>query len=254
MNEIVLVTIVVCCLLFIITSSIVYVIKRVNLLTKDIFIDKLSQLDFLLEDKEKKLDELNKKISDNKSDLLVLEQKIEEYKNNNYASVKNSDVVLPRYTDFEDNDLLSNYKIIKEKFNFNLEAALQTFINDKSLTDDSVKYKLCKRIRNYFSYDVVYKLETYQKNEQFLIVSGLLNDEEKNILDLDSIKERFNLKAFLSKLDDLLVKTNPEIVVVIGDKRKNYDKINSRIKTVYDEKIIEGFKIYYKGIVYDYSI
>lgn len=254
MNEIILVTIVICCLLLIITTLILYVIKRVNLLTKSIFIDKLSQLDFLLEDKEKKLDELNKQISDNENKMIELEKKIGEYKNNDYNDTKKSDVVLPRYVDFEDDNLLSNYKAIKEKFNYNVDAILNAFINDKNYINDFNKYKVYERIRSYFSYDVIYKLETYQKNDQLLIISNLLNDEEKNLLNPFLIKENFNLKRFLAKLDDLLVKTDPKIVVTVGDKSKNYDKINSRIITVYDENIIEGFRIYYKGIVYDFSI
>ena len=47
---------------------------------------------------------------------------------------------------------------------------------------------------------------------------------------------------------------NAKIVVTVGDKSKNYDKIDSRIVTVYDDNIIEGFRIYYKSIVYDFSI
>jgi len=254
MNEIILVIVVITALLIVLTTLIYYVIKRVNLLMKSIFLDKLSQLDFLSEEKENKISELNKEISLKEENINELESKIEEYKKFETKS-KENDVILPKYADFEDGNLLSNYKIVKEKFDFNIEEILSKLVKEnKSNINDEKKYLLYKNVKSYFTYDVIYKLETYQKDEQYLLITNLLNNEEKKFLSKYLVKEKFNLKKFISKIDELLIKSNPKIVVYVGDKNKNYNSIDSRIETIYDENIMEGFKIFYKGIVYDYSI
>ena len=40
----------------------------------------------------------------------------------------------------------------------------------------------------------------------------------------------------------------------MGDKSKSYNDIDEYVETVYSDKITEGFKIEYKGVVFDYSI
>ena len=62
MNEIILAIIVVLILLLILVCLFLFTIKRVNILVKKIFVDKLQEYDFLIEDKEKKVEELNKDI------------------------------------------------------------------------------------------------------------------------------------------------------------------------------------------------
>ena len=255
MNEFILITLVTVSLLVVLTVLIYYVIKRVNLLMKNIFLDKISQLDFLSEDKENKINQLNEQISIKENEIKELEGKIEEYKAINFDDVLESDVVLPKYVDLDDGNLLENYKTVKEKFSFDVGDFLKKIINnDKNSEKDEKRYLLYKNVRNYFTYDVIYKLETYQSDEQYLIVFDLLSDEEKKALGKYLVKEKFDLKVFISKIDDLLVKTNPKIVVYVGDKNRNYDSIDPRIETIYDEKIMEGFKVLYKGVVLDYSV
>ena len=67
MNEIILAIIVVLILLLILVCLFLFTIKRVNILVKKIFVDKLQEYDFLIEDKEKKVEELNKDIETKKS-------------------------------------------------------------------------------------------------------------------------------------------------------------------------------------------
>ena len=95
---------------------------------------------------------------------------------------------------------------------------------------------------------------TYQVEEQKLIINELLSEEEKNVLSKLINKKKFNIVKFLGELDDLILKSNPEIQIYIGNKNDNFNHLNENITTIYDDKITEGFRIVYRGIVYDYSI
>ena len=64
----------------------------------------------------------------------------------------------------------------------------------------------------------------------------------------------FNIVNFVSKIDALISDTDPKIYIYVGDQRFNFNKLNPNIETIYDTKITEGFRIEYKGKIYDYSI
>jgi len=229
--------------------------KRVNVLIKNLFVDKLQEYDYLIDDKEKKIDELNTTIDKKKKSYIKLEQELDELKKNKGTKeeiVVETEVALPSNADFEDGNILTGYKKIKENFDFDAENIIKDFVTKE--VKDNENYTTYLTIRSYFNYDNVYKIMTYQANEQRIILKELLSSEEYALVsDIISAK-RFNIVRFISKLDDILLKTNPEIKIYIGTKDCDFSYINKNIKTIYDEKITEGFKIIYKGIVYDYSI
>ena len=80
MNEIVLAIIVVVVLLVILASLFLFTVKRVNILVKKIFVDKLQEYDFLIDDKEKKIEELNGNIEIKKNEEKELEDLINKLK------------------------------------------------------------------------------------------------------------------------------------------------------------------------------
>ena len=83
MNEIVLAIIVVVVLLVILASLFLFTVKRVNILVKKIFVDKLQEYDFLIDDKEKKIEELNGNIEIKKNEEKELEDLINKLKTEN---------------------------------------------------------------------------------------------------------------------------------------------------------------------------
>ena len=54
--------------------------------------------------------------------------------------------------------------------------------------------------------------------------------------------------------DSISTLNENNLLVYTGEKNKDYNYLHNQIKTIYDNKITEGFKIVYKGVVYDYSI
>ncbi len=219
---------------------------------KNTFVDKLNEFDFLIKDKENKVSELNEEISNKETQLKKLDEQIKELSSKDYSK-KSSDVVLPRYADLEDGNLLSSYKKIKNSFNYNAKDVIKKLLaeNDAKSNETYNKYK---HIRDYFSFDVVYKISTYQPDKQRMIVNELLNNEERLLIKNLNLKGKFNIRTFLEVLDRRILEYNPEIKVYVGDKKENYDNINENVKTIVTKDIAEGFKIEYKGIIYDYSI
>jgi hypothetical protein len=52
----------------------------------------------------------------------------------------------------------------------------------------------------------------------------------------------------------MINENNPNIYILVGTEEENYDKIDDRIRTIYDSSIYKGFKIIYKNKLYDYSL
>lgn len=254
MNEIILAIIVVLILLIVLACLFLFTVKRVNVLVKKIFVDKLQEYDFLIDDKEKKIEELNGNIEIKKNEEKELEDLINKLKIEAEDFKKEEvDVVMPKGADYEDGNLLENYKKIKEGFSFDYEEKIKKFL-ESEVTKDDGKFNVYLNIKNYFSHKTVYKISTYGSNEQRIIVNGLLTEDEKNLVKdlLDTSK--FNIVKFINKIDDLIKNSDPKIYIYVSDKNMKFNDLDSNIETVFDEKLTEGFKVEYKGKVYDYSI
>ena len=251
MNEIVIIIIVIAFLSLVLTFLLTFIVKKTNGLVKSIYVDRMSEFDFLLGDKEKKVNELNDDIKKKTELISQLEEKAKEYADND--SIKKDDIVMPKLVGFEDTSTFNNYRVIKEKFSYDPTDVIKRFVL-KNSNDDIHEYQLLKEVRGYFTFDVIYKLGLYQPHEQYEIVTSLLNNNELNMLKDYLNKDKFDLKKFIEELDNLLTKTDPEVKVLVGDKNSNYDDLGKNVTTCYDKKITEGFKIIYKGVIYDYSI
>ena len=254
MGEILLAIGVVLILLSLLVIIFTFTVKRVNVLMKKTFVDKLQEYDYLIDDKEKKIDMLDRSIDRKTKSFAKLEQEVEELEKSlqSVEEAKKEQVILQTEADFEDGNILSGYKKIKEGFNFNVEEKIKEFLDE--IGDDEHQYELYCNVRNYFSHSSVYTIMTYQVEEQKLIVKELLSDEEKEVLDKLINKKKFNIVKFLSEHDILIENSNPEIKIITGTKNVNYNHLNKYINTVFDSNITEGFKIVYRGRVYDYSI
>ena len=250
MSELLIIILIISFLALTLTFLLGFVVKKTNSLMKNVFVDKMSEFDFLLEDKEKKVDELNDDIKKKAEIITQLEEKSKGFSGPD--TVLSNEVVMPKFTDFEDGNIFSNYKVIKEKFNYDPTTLIKQLIS-KNNNNDFNRYNVLKKIRSYFTFDVIYRISQYQTSEQYEIVTSLLSKEELSCLgEID--KEHFKLKKIIDKIDGEIIKTDPLIRVLVGDERKNYDSMDKSIVTEYDKNITEGFKIIYKGVIYDYSI
>lgn len=221
---------------------------------KKTFVDKLQEYDYLIDDKEKKIKILDESLERKTKSYAKLEREVEDLEKSlqKVEEVKKEHVVLQTDADFEDGNILTGYKKIKDGFRFDVESVIKSFLSN--VKEDDKHYKLYCNVKNYFSHSSIYTIMTYQVEEQKLIINELLSEEEKNVLSKLINKKKFNIVKFLGELDDLILKSNPEIQIYIGNKNENFNHLNENITTIYDDKITEGFRIVYRGIVYDYSI
>lgn len=252
MNEILIAIIIVSVLLLVLMLILTFMVKRINSMLKKIYVDKLQEYDFLINDKEERAIKLSSEIEEKEKFVEGLKNKIDEI---SITESKKTDdkVILPTDTDYEDENILEGYKKIKRNFSFNTKKILKEFI-EKNCKDDDKLYKTLKGIRSYFTYKTMYKISSYQSEEQRLIVNNLLSEEEKKVVDKLLKRKVFNTKTFVKRLDDMILRNNPIVNVYVGNKNENYNNINANIRTIYDKNIVDGFKIEYKGKLYDYSI
>lgn len=254
MNDIILAIIIVLVLLGLLVIILTFTVKRVNVIMKKTFVDKLQEYDYLIDDKEKKIDMLDKSIDRKTKSYVKLEQEVEELEKSleNVEEIKKEKIKLQIDADFEDGNILSGYKKIKKGFDFNVEEKINEFLT--SISNDEHLYELYCKVKNYFSHSSIYTIMTYQADEQKIIINELLSDEEKEVLSKLINKKKFNIVKFLNELEVLIVNSNPAIKVYTGSRNVNYNHLSKYIDTIYDDSITEGFKIVYRGIVYDYSI
>ena len=160
---------------------------------------------------------------------------------------------LPRFKDYDDDNFITNYQKIKNTFNFDIVTIVKDFIKNNPRESDK-DYEVLKKIRNYFSFEHIYKLLSLKLDDQQEIIESLLSDQEKRIIKKYFDYTKIDIKRIIIKLDQVLVDKDPEINVVVSNKKYNFDYLDSRIKTIYDDKLTEGFKIIFRGKIYDYSI
>lgn len=252
MNEILIAIIIVAVLLLVLMLILTFMVKRINSMLKKIYVDKLQEYDFLINDKEERAIKLAGEIEEKEKYFEGLKNKIDEI-GTIESKKKVDEVILPTDTDYEDENILEGYKKIKRNFSFDTRKILLDFI-EKNCNGDDKLYKTLSVIRSYFTYKTMYKISSYRSEEQRIIVNDLLNDEEKSVVDKLLKRKVFNIKTFVKRLDDMILRNNPVINVYVGNKNENYDNLNANIKTIYDKNIVDGFKVEYKGKLYDYSI
>ena len=253
MNEILVAIIIVAVLLLVLMLILTFMVKRINSMLKKIYVDKLQEYDFLINDKEERAIKLNSEIEEKEKEYEGLKNKIEEFGEGGKVISDKDEVILPTDTDYEDENILEGYKKIKSHFSFDKRKIINEFVRKCGNVDDKA-YKVLSKIRSYFTYKTMYKISSYQIEEQRLIVNNLLTDEEKSYVSKLLNRKKFSVKTFVKRLDDLILNNNPTIKVYVGNKNENFDDINANVKTFYDKNIVDGFKIEYKGRLYDFSI
>ena len=143
---------------------------------------------------------------------------------------------MPKGADYEDGNLLENYKKIKEGFSFDYEEKINEFIAAEVTEEDS-NYNVYMNIRNYFSHKTIYKISTYNNNEQRIIVEGLLTDDEKKLVKELIDVSKFNIVKFTNRLDELIKNSDPKIYIYVSDKNLKFNDLhkNYLIKTTVEK-------------------
>ena len=208
-SEILIAIAVVLVLLSLLVLIFVFTVKRVNSLMKKTFVDRLQEYDYLIDDKEKKIDILDKSIDRKTKSYAKLEQEVEELEKSleNVEEIKKEHIVLPTDADFEDGNILSGYKKIKDGFSFDVETKIKEFLI--SIEGNENHYDLYCNVKGYFTHSSIYTIMTYQSSEQKII--EITENLEKPIITYIESYETLDPSGFGIKEQDVLTCTKPVI-------------------------------------------
>ena len=184
-----------------------------------------------------------------------LEENTQKVRNISSIPKSGSLVYVDEKLDYQVSDLLSLVKKIEKGFVIDNEEIIKKFIEEKTETESARKYKKLKEVKDYIMELGIYQILT--SNDE-----GYLEHVEREIEKIDhKIYHRyimscdeFEIEDFLNYLENEMGTCDPTIYVIVGDQEENYDYIDERIQTIFDDKVYKGVKIIYKNRLYDYSL
>ena len=251
------------------------IIKRIDENAKKYFVNKMQSYDYILEEKQTKLEEIKNEIeiikSENKnilkesqeSDYIFRSDENKEetknQQNEEFEDLKEKKRTI-KYNlnepEYRDTSFFSNYKELKKIFTINNEKIIRDFIKNNKNQQEEKEYKSLKKIREEFNDDAIYGLITLSTDNQKKLLREILKPQEKKILSLESLMERenFNIKDLIRYIDNRMEEIEPTIYIYVNGVANNYDFINKNIVTKQYTNMSEGIIIKYRNKIYDYSI
>lgn len=240
--------VVICLLVFVMFLILKKTVKTINTQTKLYFVDKLQEYDYLINQKEEKLNQIDKEIKERASQK---EEKVSYVDKNNYEFDYNI-INLLNNTRYQDKNMFELNKKIDDKFNIDYVSLLKKFL---SFIKEDNQYSFCVNLKNKFNSDVIYSLRILSVDELENTVRNMLTSDEYKIYNLyKEMNPNSSIDGFMDYLDELIDLNNPDIIVYVGDEKENYDYLSKYIKTIYSSDIYKGIKIKYQNKIYDYSL
>ena len=241
------------CILILILVIAMYLIlkntvKKINEQSKSYFVDKLQEYDYLIDEKENKLNQIDKELKEKE---LNNNTNTEESKKGNFEFDYNI-INLLNETKYQDKNVFEINKKIESDFNIDYKKIINSFLSNN---ENDSNYLFCLNLRNKFDPEVIYKLKIMDREDMEKELKGMLDEKEYKIYEIyKSISEKPSLESFIDYLNELVDSNNPNIIVYVGNKEENYDDMSKYIKTKYSKDIYKGIKIIYKNKIYDYSL
>lgn len=239
----------ICVLVFFMFFILKGTVKKINSQTKLYFVDKLQEYDYLIDQKEERLNKINQEIKEKElkreSDHASTNLKTYEF---DYQFID-----LLNKTQYQDKNIFELTKKIDEKFNLDYVGLLKKFL--ANVNDDGT-YQFCMELRKKFTSDEIYHLKVMDLDEQKKYLKDKLSEREYQIynLYLNLDKNSVSIDGFIDYLNEMIDLNNPNILVYVGKKDENYDYLSKYVKTVYSKDIYRGIKIIYRKKIYDYSL
>ncbi len=219
------------------------IVQEINHQSKEYFALKLQDYDDLVEEREKRLIELEK----NKERIRLEEEGDSEQE----AAVVCVSDKLPEY---QVEGLLQKMKTIDEEFDLDNDKIVTLFLKENQSRTNEVVHQELLALKKYLGQYEIYRKISGNKQLLFDIIQRLSPASQERINQYHLATNRFNVNDFLEYLEVEIRKSDPVIYIEVGDKDLNYDQWDARIKTVYNDKIYKGIRIRYQDKLYDYSL
>lgn len=251
------------------------IIKRIDENAKKYFVNKMQSYDYILVEKQMKLEEIKNEIeevkSENKNILKAKEgyeesddsymfEKNERTKNNEEQESSEDNRNQLKYNlkepEYRDTQFFNNYKEIKKIFTVNNEQIIRDFIEKHKNAKEEKEYRVLKKIKEQFNDEAVYGCLTLSIDSQKELLKEVLKEQEKKVINLDKLlkKETFNIKDLIKYIDERMEQIEPTIYIYVNGVANNYDFIDKNIITKQYSNMSEGIIIRYRNKIYDYSI
>lgn len=196
-----------------------------------------------------------KHLNDNERNKGLEEQNVKKVNDISQIGRSGSLVYVDEKLDYQVSDLLKLVKKIEKGFIVDNEEIIKAFVAEKTETDTIKKYEKLKKVKEYILGIGVYQILTTNKE-------NFIQDIEREIEKIDHkiyhryimTSDEFEIEDFLNYVENEMGTCDPTIYIFVGDEEENYDKLDDRIKTIFDDRVYKGIKIIYKNKLYDYSL
>lgn len=219
------------------------IVKEINHQSKEYFALKLQDYDDLVEEREKRLIELEKN-----KERIRLEEEGDNFQDAAVVCVSDK---LPEY---QVDGLLQKLKTIDEEFDLDNDKIVAMFLRENQIEENDRIYLELVSLKQYIGQYEIYRKLSEDKHLLLELIQKLSPSSREKIEKYYLGTKRFSVNDFLEYLEVEIRKSDPVIYIEVGDKDLNYDQLDSRIKTIYNDKIYKGIRIRYQDKLYDYSL
>ena len=248
------------------------IIKRMDDNAKKYFVNKMQDYDYILDEKQSKLNEIKIQIDEIKSankNILQSDEEEAEFAELENSKKKKKSIVEDakaeqteeiKYNlnvpDYRETQFFNNYKEVKRVFTVNNEKIIKSFIAEHRNELENKEYKALKKIRDKFDEEAIYNILTLEPNEQIQVLSEVLTAKEKSTIDFENMSQmkKFDVRKLIEALDERLEKIEPTVYIYTNNVESRYDLIDDDIVVKPYNNMSEGIIIKYRDKIYDYSI
>ena len=152
-------------------------------------------------------------------------------------------------------DFSHDYKQIRENFIYNKEDLVQKLAKYLKDEPEDVSVSAARKILDSVDADSRYLLSTLSPEEQYDTLQSVFDETQMDLLkEYAKQHSTFESFEFMAWLNDIIFMNSNDIIVRTSLKSDNFDKVDKRIRTEYDDALVEGLYVIHKGKMYDYSI
>lgn len=251
------------------------IIKRMDENAKKYFVNKMKDYDYILEEKQAKLEEITteiSKIQENHRNILDKDDDYYEYEMTTEKEKKTKEIftdeeVIPKkpreeikynlnVPEYRETQFFNNYKEVRKIFTVNNEKIIKEFIEEHKNLKEEREYKSLNKLRKKFDEDAIYGCLTLSSQDQIEILNESLTEAEKKLIKFKEMieKKNFTIKDLIKYIDDRTEEIEPTIYIYTNIVDNRYNLIDSNIVTKQYSNMSEGIIIKYRNKIYDYSI
>ena len=234
------------------------IMKSMNENAKKYFVNKLQDYDYILEEKQTKLEKIRAEILEFEQHKNILENTDEVQENIPKVEEKIKDVKYDLKTpEFRETQFFNNYKEIKKIFTIDNEKIIKDFIQEHRNNKEDREYKALKKLREKFDQEAVYGCLTLNSADQIKILDEVLTATEKKLVKFQEMtkeNKKFSIKMLIDFIEHRIEILEPTIYIYTNGLEKRYDLIDNNIVMKQYNNMSEGIIIKYKNKIYDYSI